>query len=1011
MKKYIISVIVIFCSCLYAVNEPVKFETEWILINTPTIPALGPFKDFGKWNKGKQYTWTLTPTSSPGLDKEYFKNGPKAGQPTGQSSPIVVSFDPPQESKTGIAQNLGRYVWTRKFAGSWISKSGATGEQNQQVSGKVLVIGGRAKNDDDDDVGDPGGGIIKPPGPDEPQPPNSPNDDDEEVELPDCTDPFKPEEADPFENPDERESEDLEEPTQVELVAENLWSIKDKFGFDTFVESDPPKKYLVITGETSMTGGDPESPVGGTFVDEIVKQTGQRIRTSRTGNPSYYGYSKAGAQKTETTLNVSFEVSSYDDCPNEEPDTEPGIMNVDLTLSEEYTTAMVKADTVSQMHDFKGDGYYQQITPYAEWTVSADETQIYYAKTKYKIRVPEDVPRPYQATWVEEFTPKDEDPDDDVYPEKEYEFKSAQITGDESQTYTIDPADSSKEGTWVVYLIPVGIGADNNRDGFLDLNSEEDVTSSQKPYRFWLNNDQDNNTDDTYSADVDHPETAIDKDLSDTEINQKRDLDDMARIHFDVSSLLQQLKDGTLTLGLKWSTTLSGNPSIRLYKAVGGGTDYLSDEAKAADQVSAGSSELGVVNGSGGFDFPTSYWSDPNAGFLLFEAIAEGKGELKFQFKQGGTLVGEGGSLYLELLDIRSMYKRVKIALSATFPGPDIEVPIAPAGVHVVDDTGTYPFLPAWDEDVENKSHLICVHGWRKTNINARSDEITMFKRMWHRGFKGRYIGFYWPTLTGNEIEAKFNHSEYRAWKCGEAFKNYVNSLPSDYDENVMAHSLGNVVVGSALNQGLVLDNFAMLNAAIPAQCFDPDPALKEVAGVITYDTGYGFPLPPTLNVDGYTGGDLGDDPLPRLKALAYRDRVGATKIVGDTNIINFYLPKDSALAGWEANQWNALYAGKPENGYDYDVGVELSYDFSGWGERVLTDKHEAMSMANQSMTKPAGNKAGIHGSIDIEVDMETLLDPLKYSKKHQAAFELIPSSTWEFYGRLMSELKYFPTP
>jgi hypothetical protein len=52
-----------------------------------------------------------------------------------------------------------------------------------------------------------------------------------------------------------------------------------------------------------------------------------------------------------------------------------------------------------------------------------------------------------------------------------------------------------------------------------------------------------------------------------------------------------------------------------------------------------------------------------------------------------------------------------------------------------------------------------------------------MFKRLWHRGFKERYIGFIWPTYdveVGDQqgwdgdalqsaLQSKFDYSEYRA--------------------------------------------------------------------------------------------------------------------------------------------------------------------------------------------------------------------------------------------------------
>lgn len=564
-----------------------------------------------------------------------------------------------------------------------------------------------------------------------------------------------------------------------------------------------------------------------------------------------------------------------------------------------------------------------------------------------------------------------------------------------------------------VTLVPLQLEVDNDRDGILAMHETNDQTSLDHAYRFWLNNDQDNNADDTYNPDVDHPATAVTTDYSNTQIDQKRDLDDFTRLHLSIDGVIEQLKTGDMTLSLKWDDIYEGSPGVRVFKAVesDGGKKYLSDFATATNQVSAGSSDIGEVKGSGELEFEPSFWATYTTGkvqYLLFEAIGEGKGKMHAILKKGDVVIAKGGSLFLDLVDVRRMYERAKISSAASFPGPNIELAPSVTGVIVVDDSDIFPVRRAWDEDRYDKSYLICVHGWRKSQINARSDEITIYKRLWHRGFKGRYIGFYWPTYIGSVLTAKFNHSEYIAWKCGEAFKDYVNSLPSDYRKNAVAHSLGNVVVGSALNKGMSLSHYAMLNAAIPAQCFDPNPALKEVASTITWDTRsfYG-----SSTYDAWSGGDLSDDPLPALSGMGYRDKVSA---VGSTNIVNFYLSNDWALQGWQANQWGDLdnipgNDSKPIDDYDYSIGVDLKFDFDGYGARIVTDKHEAMSMVNQSMTKPAGNKSGIGGSVSDEVDLNSL--GMLFGDEHEAVFKLVPSKTWIFYEKLMLKLTYVPTP
>jgi hypothetical protein len=325
--------------------------------------------------------------------------------------------------------------------------------------------------------------------------------------------------------------------------------------------------------------------------------------------------------------------------------------------------------------------------------------------------------------------------------------------------------------------------------------------------------------------------------------------------------------------------------------------------------------------------------------------------------------------------------------------------------------TAPHLFQPAWDENLTDKNYLICVHGWRKGGVAAanpddfykgRSDEITMFKRLWHRGFKGRYIGFIWPTydvtvpsiIPGvgdiqSALQSKFDYSEYRAWKCGEAFRDMVNGLPAGYKRKVMAHSLGNVVVGSALEKGMTIDNYALLNAAISARCYHKN-----------------APTPINNSKD-----DMCDDVTAAVRALSYR---GDSATVGHARLenvsgklSNFYLPNDFALVkegGWEDGQYL-----KPIREYEYDNALSSSvyWDSAGSTNRVVTDPHEAMAMANTSHSKAVGSApvlAGAGGTgIDTNIDLNG--PGMDFKEEHEAAFKWRCSKTWEFYSKLWDEL------
>ena len=594
-------------------------------------------------------------------------------------------------------------------------------------------------------------------------------------------------------------------------------------------------------------------------------------------------------------------------------------------------------------------------------------------------------------------------------------------------------------------VLPMEIGVDNNRDGTLALGSVPDQTSDQKPYRFWLNNDDDTGwaengssfaNADNYVANRDNPWTPVVVDSLDDKISQARDLEDFARIHLKVDSLHAQLEAGTMTLGFKWKAVQSGAPKIRLFKAVetDGGTKYLSDAAKAADQVSASTSSLGIVQGTTVLDLPVSFWTSTASSatkYFLFEATGEGKGKLTMVFKQGGTVIGEGGSIFLDLLDIRKMYEQWGIADTAVIPDPDVDVLGTISGVTAVSyQEATHAFQPAWDENLTDKDYVICVHGWRKGGPNypttdsryykGRSDEITIFKRLWHRGFKGRYIGFTWPTFdvevytaSGNydgfnsARQSKFPQSEYRAWKCGQAFANFVNGLPSGYKRKIVSHSLGAVVVGSALEKGLAMDKYAARNAAIPAYCYDAGAPLAAATLIgpppllVVYDR------PPDPSFDANTA----------ITALTYRGDTTAAlgkarleSVAGD--IINFYLPDDEALGfkGREVNQGitpiGSDIFGKPISSYQYErplIGAnEFQWDPGGTVNRKVTDPHEVMAMINTSRSYALGTQA-TGGKIGSDIDMNGA--GMSFGKEHEAVFKWRCAKTWVFYSKLWDEL------
>ncbi len=136
-------------------------------------------------------------------------------------------------------------------------------------------------------------------------------------------------------------------------------------------------------------------------------------------------------------------------------------------------------------------------------------------------------------------------------------------------------------------LFPVDIAVDANRDGTIkfvgDFNDPSvagklaDKTTQEKPFRFWVNEDQD---------------TVVGGEPQDVEVlNQTydwkggsigtvRDLEDFSRLHLYIGGLQEAIKAGQIKVGLEWKSVTEGNPSIQIFKAYesDGGLEYLKDD-------------------------------------------------------------------------------------------------------------------------------------------------------------------------------------------------------------------------------------------------------------------------------------------------------------------------------------------------------------------------------------------------------------------------------------------------
>lgn len=396
----------------------------------------------------------------------------------------------------------------------------------------------------------------------------------------------------------------------------------------------------------------------------------------------------------------------------------------------------------------------------------------------------------------------------------------------------------------VILLIPNELMVDANNDGKMSFTNaavhNKDKTKKHAPYQFWVNDDRD-------EGGIDVPVEGL-PDWTKDVIDEKRDLEDFARLWISFKGLTDLIKAPGIQLQLEWQpnngrTTWSpeeGNPAIKLFPAAeaDGGRKYL-ERNGWADMQSAPpyNATYGLVRR----DFPlvlpltpaalgTLTEEQPNL-YFLFEGVARGKGRLVLKLLNNGQTLAEYPPLYLDIKDVKDMYERWTVGdvmEPNTILSSPLDYQVWPSTTATQDFGASQRPLPDPTTD-EEKDYILLVHGWNASPFSKGYVGNTAFKRLFWQGYKGRFGLFRWPTFhfEGAPPIHHFDASEHRAWESSLGLLRLINQFnagPFVGRVRVIAHSMGNIVVSEALRRsqsGQIVHTYVASQAAISAHCYD----------------------------------------------------------------------------------------------------------------------------------------------------------------------------------------------
>ena len=562
--------------------------------------------------------------------------------------------------------------------------------------------------------------------------------------------------------------------------------------------------------------------------------------------------------------------------------------------------------------------------------------------------------------------------------------------------------------TATLFVPDLIIATDANGDGVVNFADRVDRTSTNAPFVFWVNDDNDVGNDDA-AADEEVTSSAL-MDSTSTSIDSLRDLEDFARLQFRIDGMPGNFVTNVNLQTRIYITNLVGAPQLRIFRSVeaNGGIGYLTNTTTGSTQVAK--EPFGVLSSSSSLTLSYTNWQaqSTNRFFLplIFEGISTGRCVVVFGLASNtGPLLVTSRPFYLDLQPVTSLYEHWTVGDSTTNTWDKISnraTRTADSAVFGIPTTAV------------ERDYILFVHGWRMKPWERRSFASTGFKRLWQLGYRGRYGLFSWPTDWVDDPlwqmlldQQNYDRSERRAWNSAIGLERLLVDLNRNYAGRVrmFAHSMGNVVASEALrlkglnpNRPPVLHTYIASQAATVAHAYDAiNPETTETS--FTTDTPEVYAHYPLTGLPYFRG---------MTNAVIFNTDTQRRRIINFNNV------QDYALNKWLINQDT-----KPDLGWEYFPATEEWRRTLDSGEPALTlqfpqntyDIYAHMAEARSfALGAAEGNGHSVQGQIGSQVNLNGAPFLFKQNDyEHSAQFRSINMQRRTYWIQLLNSFSITP--
>ena len=300
-----------------------------------------------------------------------------------------------------------------------------------------------------------------------------------------------------------------------------------------------------------------------------------------------------------------------------------------------------------------------------------------------------------------------------------------------------------------------------------------------------------------------------------------RDLVDWFPVHLDLGSLLSTFATGNYTYKLKQADGFLDFVATDL-KAENAG-DYLTGSNGGIEPALSlgGASTVSIM--PQGHVLSDNMLQDIKNGktVIMVEAWKTTKKPLVLEISNEDGKMVFTSSLNLSIGGVEQMFRHKNLVEEGGGPPP-----ISLLNYGALDRLGQPINFP---DSQANDSHFVFVHGYNVNGEQARGWNAEMFKRMYWSGSRAKFWGVTWYGWDTQDFSIvtlpttrNFHLNVQNALKTAQAFSHFINLAVGGKDVTVAAHSLGNMLVSSAIaEKGANVTNYFLIDAAVPIEAYD----------------------------------------------------------------------------------------------------------------------------------------------------------------------------------------------